>query len=795
MLAAADGSGNGATAAAPAAAGEAKALRGPGGDARPGDGREPRGPDRDLVPDDLGRHPGRQAEGPERDPQRARDEGLLHPPDRLGDRPGGPGVAGDDAGLRAARRQTVRDRGRPGQPRDRGRHRAQGRVPQPDGADDQGLRRPRLRRLPHLLRGTDQEDAREQADRRRLPGDEHLADQPGRDRDDRLGAAAAERAERDHRHRLDRLPARVGPRRPGPDQAARRLEGDDDDLDLRPPGHPGGRVGLLPAPDRAAPAGRGRLLRVGRGRPRGRVERDHRRPPGRRLGAAARRAAAGDHPDPARRGAAAGRPGRDLAAQGLPDPRPPRRPARPARQRAEGRPGDPAREPQPDPGADGADPGLDPADRRPRRDPARGAAADARGLLRHDRLPVRAPLLPPAADLAAGDGRDRRPPRAARRRRETAPAAAPDRRLRVRALHREGLPRAEDLHDRGPRRDRADARRADHPLRPRRRRGGRLRDGPPRPARVLAHNLGRSVESILAEFEGSKQIEAVKAVAAIPHHGTGDVKYHYGHEGVYETHAGEKIAVRLYPNPSHLEFVEPGRGRRLRASSSPTSRARSSTHDPRRAVPVLLHGDAAFPGQGVVAETLNLQGLRGYTTGGTIHIIQNNQVGFTTDPEEAPVDPLRGRHGEGIQRPDRPRQRRRRRGLLGRDPARDGLPRALGPGHRHRRHRVPPLRPQRDRRAGLHPADDRGQDQGPPAGVGDLRGEADRRGRDRQGRRRARGDRTARGDVGGAERPATEDGARRVRRPHRDDQRDRGTRPQRQPAGRDRGRRSSACAR
>ena len=198
-------------------------------------------------------------------------------------------MAGDDPGVRAARRQTVRDRGRPGQPRDRGRHRAQGRVPQPDGADDQGLRRPRLRRLPHLLRGTDQEDAREQADRRRLPGDEHLADQSGRDRDDLLGAAPAQRAERDHRHRLDRLPARVGPRRPGPDQAARRLEGDDDDLDLRPPGHPGGRVGLLPAPDRAAPAGRGRLLRVGRGRPRGRVERDHRRPPGRCLGAAARR--------------------------------------------------------------------------------------------------------------------------------------------------------------------------------------------------------------------------------------------------------------------------------------------------------------------------------------------------------------------------------------------------------------------------------------------------------------------------------------------------------------------------
>ena len=141
---------------------------------------------------------------------------------------------------------------------------------------------------------------------------------------------------------------------------------------------------------------------------------DRRRPPRLRLGAAARRPAAAPgrrHRGPARRGAAAGGPGRHLAAQGLPHPRPPRRPARPARPRAEGRPGDPAREPQPDAGADGADPRLDPAHRRPRRDPARGAAADARGLLRHDRLPVRAPLLPPAAHLAARDGRDRRPPR------------------------------------------------------------------------------------------------------------------------------------------------------------------------------------------------------------------------------------------------------------------------------------------------------------------------------------------------------------------------------------------------
>jgi len=167
---------------------------------------------------------------------------------------------------------------------------------------------------------------------------------------------------------------------------------------------------------------------------------------------------------------------------------------------------------------------------------------------------------------------------------------------------------------------------------------------------VLAHNLGRSVESILAEFEGSKRIEAVKAVAAIPHGGTGDVKYHYGHRGTYETADGQKISVRLYPNPSHLEFVDPvvtGGTRFLQQDFE----GPNLTHDFKRAVPVLLHGDAAFPAQGVVAETLNLQGLAGYTTGGTIHVIQNNQVGFTTDPSEARSTPYAADMAKGFNVP------------------------------------------------------------------------------------------------------------------------------------------------
>jgi 2-oxoglutarate decarboxylase len=167
---------------------------------------------------------------------------------------------------------------------------------------------------------------------------------------------------------------------------------------------------------------------------------------------------------------------------------------------------------------------------------------------------------------------------------------------------------------------------------------------------VLAHNLGRPVESILAEFEGSKRIDAVKALAGIPHGGTGDVKYHYGHRGTYETAEGEKISVRLYPNPSHLEFVDPvvtGGTRFLQSDfEGPTL-----THDAKRAVPVLLHGDAAFPAQGVVAETLNLQALKGYSTGGTIHVIQNNQVGFTTDPEEARSTPYAADMAKGFNVP------------------------------------------------------------------------------------------------------------------------------------------------
>jgi 2-oxoglutarate dehydrogenase E1 component len=148
---------------------------------------------------------------------------------------------------------------------------------------------------------------------------------------------------------------------------------------------------------------------------------------------------------------------------------------------------------------------------------------------------------------------------------------------------------------------------------------------------VLAHNLGRAYETIFREFEGASSIEAV---TTIPQGGTGDVKYHHGAQGTYQLDEERSIVVRLESNPSHLEFVAPVAEGATRAVQ--TSRQGPHAHlDHNAAVPIVLHGDAAFPGQGVVAETFNLQGLDGYSVGGTLHLIQNNQVGFTTDPDDA----------------------------------------------------------------------------------------------------------------------------------------------------------------
>ena len=144
---------------------------------------------------------------------------------------------------------------------------------------------------------------------------------------------------------------------------------------------------------------------------------------------------------------------------------------------------------------------------------------------------------------------------------------------------------------------------------------------------VLANVLGHFCERIFASFEGSVH-------PAFPAD-EGDVKYHQGAVGERETPDGRKVKLTLSPNPSHLEAVDPVVEGMVRARQDlfhqESGGSREEVMD--RVLPVLLHGDAAFAGQGVVMETLNLAGLKGYRTGGTIHIIINNQIGFTTSPQ------------------------------------------------------------------------------------------------------------------------------------------------------------------
>ena len=147
----------------------------------------------------------------------------------------------------------------------------------------------------------------------------------------------------------------------------------------------------------------------------------------------------------------------------------------------------------------------------------------------------------------------------------------------------------------------------------------------------IAQVIGRPTESILAEFEGHMAFESGEEEMRET---AGDVKYHLGAEGTYITRSGRPVTVKLAANPSHLEQVNAVAEGHTRARQTFRT-GRAPRHDPSAAVPVLIHGDAAFTGQGVVAETLNLAALGGYSTGGTVHIIANNQVGFTTDPNDS----------------------------------------------------------------------------------------------------------------------------------------------------------------
>jgi 2-oxoglutarate dehydrogenase E1 component len=143
---------------------------------------------------------------------------------------------------------------------------------------------------------------------------------------------------------------------------------------------------------------------------------------------------------------------------------------------------------------------------------------------------------------------------------------------------------------------------------------------------VLANVIGNFCERIFTSFEGSVHPEFPAD--------EGDVKYHQGAEGEHETASGKTVHLRLSPNPSHLEAVDPVVEGMTRAIQDAMADGEVTNEQARsRALPILLHGDAAFAGQGIVMETLQLAQLRGYRTGGTIHIIVNNQIGFTTSPE------------------------------------------------------------------------------------------------------------------------------------------------------------------
>ena len=139
---------------------------------------------------------------------------------------------------------------------------------------------------------------------------------------------------------------------------------------------------------------------------------------------------------------------------------------------------------------------------------------------------------------------------------------------------------------------------------------------------ILANILGKSYESIFGEFEDVPEQDAP--------FGSGDVKYHQGFSGDRRLAGGELVHLTLTSNPSHLEAVDPVVVGRTKAKQM-----QAGDEDGRAVVPVILHGDAAFAGQGIVAETLNLSQLPGYSTGGTFHVIVNNQIGFTTTPSEA----------------------------------------------------------------------------------------------------------------------------------------------------------------
>src|SRR6056297_1261819 len=138
---------------------------------------------------------------------------------------------------------------------------------------------------------------------------------------------------------------------------------------------------------------------------------------------------------------------------------------------------------------------------------------------------------------------------------------------------------------------------------------------------ILVNIMNKPYRKVFADFEGNLDPESIQ--------GSGDVKYHLGSHGTFKSQNGKEVEIELMPNPSHLESVNPVVEGATRATQD-----HDGENAEKKNVPLLIHGDAAFSGQGVVAETLNMSQLDAYKTGGTIHIILNNQIGFTTLPED-----------------------------------------------------------------------------------------------------------------------------------------------------------------
>ena len=218
---------------------------------------------------------------------------------------------------------------------------------------------------------------------------------------------------------------------------------------------------------------------------------------------------------------------------------------------------------------------------------------------------------------------------------------------------------------------------------------------------VLAHVMRKPYAQILAEFKDPLFARGSR----IDLGWMGDVKYHAGARVVHPDRP-DTCVITMPPNPSHLEAVDPLLVGMARAAGTSVDAPGAPTLRTNEVLGILIHGDAAFPGQGIVAETLNLSRLAGWDVGGTIHIIANNQLGFTAEPHESYLDQLRQRAGARLQGADRARQRRRPGGVHRSGAAGVGLPPAVPARFPDRPGRLPPARPQRGRRAGVHAAAD-----------------------------------------------------------------------------------------